>query len=98
MSPATIQIILAALSSGGLITGFAAWRKGQIEARVGNDTTTLAAMSTLNDRLNADNLQLRAEVKDLHDEVVLLRNACAELPSLRRRIGELEHALEQAKK
>lgn len=89
MGSATIvPIVLAALGSGGLLTAIAALRKGKIEGKVEGDTSTLNAMSELNERLNADNLLLRQEVRELR----------AELTALRRRVTTLEHELHEATK
>ncbi len=83
-----IQIILAVLGSGGLITAIAALRKGRIEGQVQGDRSTLDQMSELNDRLNADNKLLRVEIRELRQEMQVLRH----------RVTELEHALSEAQK
>lgn len=85
---AAIQIVLTALFSGGLITAWTAYRKSRIEGRVESGRLTLEQMSTLNDRLNVDNLQLRTELRELRQELKVLRD----------RVTELEDALSEAQR
>lgn len=88
MQTIIVPIILGLLGSGGLISGFAAFRSTKVHGRVEEENATLAQMSKLNEQLNVDNQLMRAEIRTLKEDVV----------KLTKRVVELEHDLREARK